>query len=154
VEVKGGGRELRRRWKRARVGVELTLRAPMATGKSGQVKTGLLVFICDLGGGVVCGATGGSLLAPGNSWRGQLHCCGGTGHGSRAHVCRGDADDGAMATWAARGRGSTKPRSLCCALAHGPAAATACRGRLWTRRKHLCKAGGATQGVPMRKSFR
>jgi hypothetical protein len=103
VEVKGGGRELRRRWKRARVGVELTLRAPMATGKSGQVKTGLLVFICDLGGGAVCGATGGSLLAPGNSWRGQLHCCGGTGHGSRAHVCRGNAADGAMATWAARG---------------------------------------------------
>jgi hypothetical protein len=98
VEVKGGGRELRRRWKRARVGVELTLRAPMATGKSGQVKTGLLVFICDLGGGAVRGATGGSLLAPGNSWRGQLNCCGGTGHGSRAHVCRGDAADGAMAT--------------------------------------------------------
>jgi hypothetical protein len=42
VEVRGGGRELRRRWKGARV--DLALRAPMVSGRSGQGKTGSACF--------------------------------------------------------------------------------------------------------------
>jgi hypothetical protein len=42
VEVRGGGRELRRRWKGAVV--DLALHAPMASGRSGQGKTGSARF--------------------------------------------------------------------------------------------------------------
>jgi hypothetical protein len=42
VEVRGGGRELRRRWKGA--GVDLALQAPMAIDRSGQGKTGSARF--------------------------------------------------------------------------------------------------------------
>jgi hypothetical protein len=110
VEVRGGRRELRRRWKGARV--DLALQAPMATGRSGQGKTGSARFRLPSRGtngwGYRRTSTSPSRLA------GAASCqtVASRGCAGRACVRRGDAGGGAAATWATRRGAGPHGRSV------------------------------------------
>jgi hypothetical protein len=104
VEVRGGGRELRRQWKGARV--DLALQAPMVTDRSGEGKTGFACFRLPSRGtdgwGYRRTSTSPSRLA------GAASCqtVASRGCAGRVRVRRGDAGGGAAATWATqRGAG-------------------------------------------------
>jgi hypothetical protein len=103
VEVRGGGRELRRRWKGAVV--DLALHAPMASGRSGQGKTGSARFRLPSRGtdgwGYRRTSTSPSRLAGAASCQTMAS----RGCASRARVRRGDAGGGHLGN--SEGRGST-----------------------------------------------
>jgi hypothetical protein len=103
VEVRGGGRELRRRWKGA--GVDFALRAPTATDRSGQGKTGSAYFHLPSRGTDGWGywRTSTSLSRLAGAARRQTVAS--RGCAGRARVRRGDAGGDHLGN--SEGRGST-----------------------------------------------
>jgi hypothetical protein len=110
VDVRGSGRELRRRWKGA--GVDLALQAPMAIDRSGQGKTGFAHFNLPSRGTDGWGYRRMSTLPSRLAGVASCQTVASRGCTGRARVRRGDAGGGAAASWATRTGAGPHGRSV------------------------------------------